>query len=132
VGWRIRRVKRALGRKRPAPTPVRLVHFAPNYTGNPYQRMLYAGLPAINARAVPVKDITEHLVTEAASEGVEMQCPAVAKYGVNPPLAELSSVPVQKAEPPVEVVNAMRATARPASASAGSVEARQTKFTWQG
>ena len=45
----------------------RLVHFAPNYKGNPYQQMLYAGLPGIGARAVPVKDITEHLVTEAES-----------------------------------------------------------------
>lgn len=67
VGWRVRKVKRALGRKRPVPVQERLVHFAPNYKGNPYQQMLYAGLPGIGARAVPVKDITEHLVTEAAS-----------------------------------------------------------------
>lgn len=67
VGWRVRKAKRALGRKRPVQVPVRLVHFAPNYKGNPYQRMLYAGLPGIHARAVPVKDITEHLVAEAAS-----------------------------------------------------------------
>jgi len=67
VGWRVRKAKRALGRKRPVQMPVRLVHFAPNYKGNPFQRMLYAELPGINARAVPVKDITEHLVTEAAS-----------------------------------------------------------------
>lgn len=67
VGWRVRKAKRALGRKRPVQAPVRLVHFAPNYKGNPYQRMLYAGLPGINARAVPVKDITEHLAGQAAS-----------------------------------------------------------------
>jgi len=67
VGWRVRKAKRALGRKRPVQAPVRLVHFAPNYKGNPYQRMLYAGLAGVGARAVPVKDITEHLVTEAAS-----------------------------------------------------------------
>jgi len=67
VAWRVRKAKRALGRERPVEAPVLLVHFAPNYKGNPYQRMLYAGLPGINAQAVPVKDITEHLVTEAAS-----------------------------------------------------------------
>lgn len=67
VGWRVRKARRALSRKRSVPAPVRLVHYAPNYKGNPYQRMLYAGLAGIGARAVPVKDITEHLVTEAAS-----------------------------------------------------------------
>lgn len=68
VGWRVRKVRRALGRKPPAPAPVRLIHFAPNYKGNPYQRMLYAGLVGINARAVPVKDITGHLESQAASD----------------------------------------------------------------
>jgi glycosyltransferase involved in cell wall biosynthesis len=67
VGWRVRKAKRSFGRTRPVQAPERLVHFAPNYKGNPYQRMLYAGLPGINARAVPVKDITEHLVAEVES-----------------------------------------------------------------
>lgn len=67
VAWRVRKLKRARGRKRQVKAPAQLVHFAPNYRGNPYQRMLYAGLPGINARAVPVTDITEHLETEAAS-----------------------------------------------------------------
>lgn len=68
VGWRVRKAKRALRRKRPVQVQERLIHFAPNYKGNPYQQMLYSGLPGIGARAVPVKDITEHLMTEAASD----------------------------------------------------------------
>ena len=68
VGWRVRRARRALRRTRPAPAPTRLLHFAPNYRGNPYQRMLYAGLPGIGARAIPVKDVTGHLASQAESD----------------------------------------------------------------
>lgn len=68
LGWRVRKARRALGGRRAAPAPTRLLHFAPNYKGNPYQRMLYAGLPGIGARAVPVKDVTGHLASRAESD----------------------------------------------------------------
>jgi len=74
VGWRVRKARRALGVRRPRPVQPtepaapQSVHFAPNYKGNPYQRMLYARLADVDAVAVPVKNITKHLATQAGSD----------------------------------------------------------------
>lgn len=43
----------------------RFVHVAPFYRGNPYQAMLYAGMPDVDAVMAPVADITEHLARRA-------------------------------------------------------------------
>jgi glycosyltransferase involved in cell wall biosynthesis len=47
----------------------RTLHFFPDWRGgNPYQQMLFEGLPEVGVTAVPVGDLLEHLAGQAATD----------------------------------------------------------------
>ncbi|GAB3088351.1 glycosyltransferase family protein [Nocardioides zeae] len=52
-----------------APPAPRAVHFFPDYSNNPYQRMLFSGLEADGGYPVPVTDALGHLKTRVAAPG---------------------------------------------------------------
>jgi glycosyltransferase involved in cell wall biosynthesis len=54
--------------KRVAPPPRRPLHFFPDHRDrNPFQRMLYSGLSAVGAHAVPIRDVRGHLHARAGA-----------------------------------------------------------------
>ncbi len=57
------------------PAAPRVLHFFPDYRGaNPYQELLYARLGDVGARAVPVRDLRQHL-REAVADVTAPGCP---------------------------------------------------------